>query len=146
MLSTESHTWPGSQQSAQSVPEAKCLGSLPSPHPLCKEVRLCLGWSLLVTVLAHPCCQEDASSLTSVFLAVMFRLYDSDENGLLDQAVSSPDIPPGSEKGWGRGEHVEEESENSLFHLYKNSNVSVETSERSRALYLLFPKSQPGGQ
>lgn len=76
----------------------------------------------------------------------MFRLYDSDENGLLDQAVSSPDIPPGSEKGWGRGEHVEEESENSLFHLYKNSNVSVETSERSRALYLLFPKSQPGGQ
>ena len=25
-----------------------------------------------------------------MFLAVMFRLYDSDENGLLDQAVSAP--------------------------------------------------------
>lgn len=31
---------------------------------------------------------EGTSGLTCVFLAVMFRLYDSDENGLLDQAVS----------------------------------------------------------
>lgn len=46
--------------------------------------------------LSPSWCLEDTSSLTSVFLAVMFRLYDSDENGLLDQAVSSPNILPGS--------------------------------------------------
>ena len=42
-----------------------------------------------IKAAAPPWCPEYTSSLTSVFLAVMFRLYDSDENGLLDQAVSS---------------------------------------------------------
>lgn len=128
------------------------------PLPTVRKVRLCAlegGWTgcnglHLKTgsskVSAHPWYPEDISSLTSVFLAVMFRLYDSDENGLLDQAVSSPNIPPRSNKDWGRGEQVKGESKHSQLHLRRNSSVSIWAAEMTRSPRLLLPKSPPRGE